>query len=401
MARSLAKIHAEIWRDPDWRKRTEAAQRLYALILSQPKVTLIGSIDPHVARWAQMAADTSPDSVQVALDELEQHEYVVIDRDTDELLIRTFTKHDVAPGRFNRNLAKGMWHAWAGLQSDHLRRVAVCNIPDDLWAKAVEHAPAEAIRIRETCACEPTVATTGSNRAETTDSEPTDPTNGSDQRFELTVPTNGSDDTKAQVNSTTKPVVRTGSPNQQIEPPVSCQRSPVNGQQSPAALPHQPHRAPAGTPERKAGELSTAPDARTHAAAELVARHEARRRATTDDPVRDLDRWLATEVPRRLDRHGPMWTQLLAHQPATTPEQLAQAVTDPTRYEQDRNAAGILAAADRQAQTNAARARGQTCPTCDGTNWVDHDEGVTRCPDCETSTDERIRAAIAPEDHPA
>jgi len=96
-----------------------------------------------------------------------------------------------------------------------------------------------------------------------------------------------------------------------------------------------------------------------------------------------------------------MWTQLLAHQPATTPEQLAQAVTDPTRYEQDRNAAGILAAADRQAQTNAARARGQTCPTCDGTNWVDHDEGVTRCPDCETSTDERIRAAIAPEDHPA
>lgn len=149
MARSHGKLYTRVWNDPDWRELSGEAQRLYMLLLSQPKLTLCGTLDVSVQRWARMAADTQPDDVQVALDELEHRGYVLIDWDTLELAIRTFTKHDVNSTRLNINLIKGMWRAWEGLESDWLRSEIVFWMPQELWEKVEEEAPPEAVDFTE------------------------------------------------------------------------------------------------------------------------------------------------------------------------------------------------------------------------------------------------------------
>jgi hypothetical protein len=57
-------------------------------------------------------------------------------------------------------------------------------------------------------------------------------------------------------------------------------------------------------------------------------------------------------------------------------------------------------ALDAEAELNAARARGDTCATCEGTLWVDTDGGVTRCPDCTAGDTALVRAALATPDAP-
>lgn len=179
MARSHGKIHADIWRDPDFRALNAESQRMFFLLLSQPKLTLCGSLDLAVTKWARLASDTTVASIDQALAELEDAGYVVVDSEVDELVIRTFTKHDIDPGRFNSNLAKGLWRSWRGLLSDDLRRVVVTEIPDGLWEKCLPHAPKEAVMCRELV----TRRTGRSNER----SEPDVPTDRWDEQYERAV----------------------------------------------------------------------------------------------------------------------------------------------------------------------------------------------------------------------
>ena len=135
MARSHARLAAAIWSDPEWSSLTCAAQRAYMLLLSQPKLTLAGSLDLMPGRWAGLASDDTTDAVNRALKELEAAGFVAIDRDTDELVIRTFARHDFTPNGYNRNIAKGFWSAWGAIMSDHLRHVVVAHLPDFVWTK--------------------------------------------------------------------------------------------------------------------------------------------------------------------------------------------------------------------------------------------------------------------------
>lgn len=149
MARSHGKLFSNVWRDEDWRNLTTDAQWLYMLLLSQPKLTLCGSLDIAVDRWARMNADATPESVTKALDELVNNYFVLVDHGTGELAIRTFAKHDLDTGRMNSNLAKGMWRAWEGLESAYLREMFVALVPEDLWRERLEeHAPNDAFDTR-------------------------------------------------------------------------------------------------------------------------------------------------------------------------------------------------------------------------------------------------------------
>lgn len=152
MARSHAKIHCSIW-DPgsDFIALTGGAQRIYQLLLSQKKLTLVGLLTYTPSRWARLAADTTLASVEGDIDELEASRFVVVDRDTDELLIRTLVKNDVANGRLldNVNLLRGMWNAWTAIESRLLRLVAVENIPASVWDSPKAQPPAEALDLRD------------------------------------------------------------------------------------------------------------------------------------------------------------------------------------------------------------------------------------------------------------
>jgi hypothetical protein len=149
MARSHGKILSSVWRDDDWLKLSANAQRTYILLLSQPKMTLCGTLDLAERRWARMAHDTSVDDINRGLLELQTDGFVIADGITEELAVRSFVRHDLNTGRMNGNLAKGFWRSWLGLESDVLRSVIVSEVPADLWEKLEEHAPPEALDLWE------------------------------------------------------------------------------------------------------------------------------------------------------------------------------------------------------------------------------------------------------------
>ncbi len=163
MARKHALVLASIWTDPDWVTLTAAAQRTYMLLLSQPKLSLAGLLDYVPSRWARMAADTSLASVEAAIDELEASRFVLVDHDTDELLIRTFVKHDITTVLRNRNLLRGLWNAWAAIQSRQLQLETLRNVPASVWEADGCQPHPEALRIRRSGQLEPTVQTHSSN----------------------------------------------------------------------------------------------------------------------------------------------------------------------------------------------------------------------------------------------
>lgn len=132
MARSHGKIVVGVWIDPDFIDLRPLEQWAFFMLLSQPKLNLVGCIDYQPARWAQLAEGLSTEDVEKALGGLEVAGFVCIDRDTQELLIRSMTKHDGLRTQ-NPKLMKGLWGQWGGIASRVLRGIAVDNMPDALF----------------------------------------------------------------------------------------------------------------------------------------------------------------------------------------------------------------------------------------------------------------------------
>lgn len=118
------------------------------MLLSQPKLTLAGCLDMMPQRWANYASDTTTEDIDAALCELERAGYVVTDRITEEVVIRTFVRHDIDPGRFNRNIARGLWSAWKGMTSGYLQHAVIAHLPDFVWEKQADAVPELALDLR-------------------------------------------------------------------------------------------------------------------------------------------------------------------------------------------------------------------------------------------------------------
>lgn len=158
MARTQAKILSAIWTDPDWLALSSSAQRVYLLLISQPKLTLVGSLDWMPQRWARLSADADLGAVTDGLHELVESTHIVAH--DDELVVRKFVAHDFGSAKtVNRNLVKGMWSAWDALSSPLLQKVVVDNLPSDLLTggpeRALERASEPALRLPLERASEP------------------------------------------------------------------------------------------------------------------------------------------------------------------------------------------------------------------------------------------------------
>lgn len=119
MARTEARIHTSIWRDPDWRSLSVHAQWLYELLLSQPTVSFCGVLGLMPTRWAKMAKGMTAEVILDHLAELEGERYVVVDHDTEEVWIRSFVKWDGVldqPG-----LTTAMMKDYGAIQSEPIR----------------------------------------------------------------------------------------------------------------------------------------------------------------------------------------------------------------------------------------------------------------------------------------
>lgn len=123
MARDHAQIRLDMWGDDDWRKLSVPAQHLYMLLLTSPSLSFCGVADWRPARIAQLAAGWTTEDVLESAQELIDRLFLVIDDETEEVLIRSFVRHD---GLMKMpNMATAMATSHAGIASARLRGVVV------------------------------------------------------------------------------------------------------------------------------------------------------------------------------------------------------------------------------------------------------------------------------------
>ncbi|ASR78069.1 helix-turn-helix DNA binding domain protein [Arthrobacter phage Timinator] len=100
--RRYAKLQMTIWADEDWRNVSHTAQWLYTALISQQGLSACGVRDWKPKLFAALSPTMNRDGVESALEELIAKKYVVLDDETDELLIRSFVRNDEV--HTNRNM---------------------------------------------------------------------------------------------------------------------------------------------------------------------------------------------------------------------------------------------------------------------------------------------------------
>jgi hypothetical protein len=92
--RPFARFYRDSWQDDEWRSLDRDAQHAYWLLLSQATITLAGTMPLQMTKWSKMYADGTPDGLARSLALLDERCFIVVDHDTEELLIRTLMRND-------------------------------------------------------------------------------------------------------------------------------------------------------------------------------------------------------------------------------------------------------------------------------------------------------------------
>ena len=128
MARSHARIFTTIWSDADFVARSCNAQWLYFVILSQPTLSFAGVTPLTPRRWASFSSTITAAEVVDALAELAARRFVIVDDDTEEVMVRTFLRNDGLLA--SPNVAKAAVRDWHLIVSEMLRSAVVAEVPD-------------------------------------------------------------------------------------------------------------------------------------------------------------------------------------------------------------------------------------------------------------------------------
>ncbi len=122
MAREFAQIKLAIWADDDWRDLSSMARYLYLTLLTSPTLSHCGVADWRPARIASLNGMSSGE-VEDAGAELVDSLHLVIDEESEEVLIRSFVRND---GLMKQpKMAVAMASAHAGVASREIRGVIV------------------------------------------------------------------------------------------------------------------------------------------------------------------------------------------------------------------------------------------------------------------------------------
>lgn len=155
MARTRAVMFCEDFGD-DFNHLPAMAQWLYTRLLMQPKLSLAGVLVMQPGRWATLAPDAD---VAPALAALTEAGWIAVDSTTDELLMVRHLEHDVCRGNLPENTVKGVWSAWAAIESPILRALLVEHVPAKLWDRSETLAPSSAQEMRRSAPIERADAT--------------------------------------------------------------------------------------------------------------------------------------------------------------------------------------------------------------------------------------------------
>lgn len=126
MARSFARCYVRIWADPAWRALDVDAQHLYLLLISQPSMNMAGVLPLQLRKWASCVAGWDIADTAKALDRLRDDTFVLVDEDTEEVLVRSLVRNDEAyktPG-----MLKSILRFAEGTQAPELRRTLAVEL---------------------------------------------------------------------------------------------------------------------------------------------------------------------------------------------------------------------------------------------------------------------------------
>lgn len=144
MARDRANINTNIWTDTHWRALTSEQQWLYELLLTHPELNYTGVADWRPGRLAQYASDKSRQDIERIGAELQAERFVFIDEDTEEVLVRSFLRHD---GLLKQpRLSVSMVNAFGAVASKSIREVIVHEMKR-LYSESPEWKAFENVRV--------------------------------------------------------------------------------------------------------------------------------------------------------------------------------------------------------------------------------------------------------------
>ncbi|WP_104084224.1 hypothetical protein [Cryobacterium sp. Y11] len=126
MARDRANVRVDIWADQDFRDLTGEAQRLYFQLTSHPTLNYAGVAEWRPGRLAAMACDLTAGSIERAGQLLGERFFIVVDEQTEEVLVRSYVKHD---GILKQpKLVVSMTNAYAAIASKLIRNVIAFEV---------------------------------------------------------------------------------------------------------------------------------------------------------------------------------------------------------------------------------------------------------------------------------
>lgn len=126
MASEFTRMNRDIWSSDEFLDLSALAQHLYFVLWTHPNLSFCGSVEWHPGKLATRAADLTPELVIEAGIELAQSLFIVVDLGTEEVLVRSWIKHD---GLCRQpNMAVAMTKDRANLSSRGLRGVVVHEV---------------------------------------------------------------------------------------------------------------------------------------------------------------------------------------------------------------------------------------------------------------------------------
>lgn len=128
MPREHAVIHVKVWNKDHWRALPREAQHLYFVLLTDPKLSYCGVADWRPGRIAARADRWTAGEVIDAAQILQERGLIVIDEDTEEVLIVSFIRNDgLGEGGLmgQPKMAVSMANAYGVVASNVIRGVIV------------------------------------------------------------------------------------------------------------------------------------------------------------------------------------------------------------------------------------------------------------------------------------
>ena len=130
MARKHARLMVSVWDDEDFTSLTSVEQNVFFALISSRDLSWCGVVPYLPKRLARNASDLTERKVVAAIARLSDTRFVVVDDETDEILVRRFIHHDEVMKQ--PNVAKGMATSTKRVHSQHLSAVIIDELAREL-----------------------------------------------------------------------------------------------------------------------------------------------------------------------------------------------------------------------------------------------------------------------------